>query len=337
MESLALEWQLRSSQLEELDLVSIYFGGGTPALLGAERIGEILGWIDKKFGITPSVEVTLEANPENITLALMKSYRDVGVNRVSIGIQTVDDPLLITLGRTHTGKKALESVELTADAGLSNISVDLMYDLPTQGLNHWEETLNHVLRLPLTHLSLYNLTIEPHTVFFKKREQLKKTVPDEEVSLKMYERAVMRLEEAGLKQYEISAFAKDGYPSRHNSGYWTGRSFLGLGPSAFSYWEEKRFKNISNLNGYTRMLNDNQFPVDFEEKLEPAAHWRELLAINLRLLEGIDLEKFTLLTKETLVVLDNLERKGLIIKDGTNIKLTKQGILFYDSVAVELI
>ncbi len=337
MQGFAKEWRLRSPSIANKQIATIYFGGGTPALLGAERIAEILSWLP---GPAPT-EITLEANPENITLPLMQAYAQAGINRVSIGIQTLDNALLRMLGRQHQAEKALEAVHLTAQAGLSNISIDLMYDLPGQTLDHWHTTLREIESLPITHLSLYNLTFEPHTVFFKKRETLTKLVPDEESSLKMYEAAIDSLSRVELQQYEISAFAKEGYQSKHNTGYWTARPFLGLGPSAFSYWEGRRFRNVAHLNRYCRSLDNDQFPVDFEEQLDEEARKRELLAVQLRLLEGVDLAAFEhqhgSVSEQTTRALEQLEHQGYLEVSGGRLKLTKRGVLFYDSVAVDLI
>ncbi len=342
MEALEKEWALRLPQLHGKNLVSIYFGGGTPSLLGADRIGQILQWIQRDVGYNPrTTEISLEANPENISVELMRAYAHAGINRVSIGIQTLSDSLLKKLERQHDAQKAIAAVINTSEAGFDNITIDLMYDLPNQTLNIWEETLVKVRDLPIKHLSLYNLTIEPHTTFFKHREQLQKVLPDPETSLKMYEMAQALLEERGLKQYEISAFAQEGFQSKHNTGYWTARPFLGLGPSAFSFWNGSRFRNVANLNQYARHVMDGQFPVDFEEQLDFQASQRELLAIRIRLNEGVDLEDFTqahgTLDSETLSSLEGLKSKGYIQQNGKKIRLTKQGILFYDTVAVELI
>lgn len=346
IKGLSVEWERSLPLLQGKTISTIYFGGGTPALFGAEAIGEILSWIRHSvsmadMSLSADAEITLEANPENITRDLMEAYRLVGINRISIGIQTLDDELLKVLQRIHGSKKALDAVFLTAEAGISNISVDLMYDLPGQTEKSWKNTLEGIVRLPISHLSLYNLTIEPHTLFFKNKEILAKKIPNEEESLKMYEMAVEELESHGLARYEISAFAKPGYYSRHNVGYWTGRSFLGLGPSAFSYWEGKRFRNVANLSRYTKSLCAGDSPVDFEEELSPFSHVREMLAIQLRLLSGVDLNFFQKIhgtfddeTKQTLV---KLETEGLLERINNQIQLTKKGILFYDTVAVELI
>ena len=341
MDGLALEWQMRLPSLEGKRIVSIYFGGGTPSLLGAERIGIILSWIRQAFPLKSDTEITLEANPENISLPLMQAYRDVGINRVSIGIQTLDNRLLQTLTRQHDAQKGLQAVHYTAEAGIRNISIDLMYDLPGQDLVAWENTLKQAVELPITHLSLYNLTMEPHTVFFKKQDLLQKIIPDEDTSLKMYEMAIELLDKGKLTQYEISAFSRDNLYSRHNVGYWTARPFLGFGPSAYSYWEGKRFRNVCNLSRYCKALSEQESPVDFEEELDPAAKLRELFVIQIRLREGINLQDFQekngSIAFETLRSLEDLSKQGLICLSSTHASLTKRGILFYDTIASELI
>lgn len=340
--ALKKEWESWSSIVRQSNITSIYFGGGTPALIGPAAISEILGWIHSINPINfEHVEITLEANPENVSYALMREYAQAGVNRISLGVQTLHDPLLQKLGRTHSAQKALDAVHDTHQAGIKNITLDLMYDLPLQNLQMWEDTLNKVVTLPIKHVSLYNLTVEPHTVFFKYQDQILKEVPDEAASLRMYESAVEILQSHGLHQYEISAFSQTGWHSRHNCGYWTGRSFIGMGPSAFSYWEGKRFRNVANLNRYGAKLDEGDSPIDFEEKLDPAAALREHLAIQLRLVEGVDLAKFEArcgkIDSQTHDTLRKLHQDGLVTLSEGAVKLTKRGVLFYDSVAVEII
>lgn len=322
LESLALEWKQNLSKLNDKNIVSIYFGGGTPSLFGPEAIGEILSWIP----FPESCEITLEANPHEITLPLMQQFAKAGINRVSIGVQSLDDVTLKILGREHSAKKAIESIELTSHAGISNISIDLMYEVPGQTIESWRKTLSH--SLPITHLSLYNLTFEPETVFFKKKKELTPLLPQPEQSLEMLQMAVSHLEKIGLERYEISAFAKKGFQSRHNIGYWTGRPFLGFGPSAFSYWEGKRFRNVAHLNKYAEALAEGRSPVDFEEKLLHPANLHELLAVRLRLLEGVDMRDFPVDPG----IFDLLEKEQWLEKSEERAKLTEKGLLFYDSV-----
>lgn len=341
VEGLHSEWLSVSKIFKGKRLRSIYFGGGTPTLLGPKSIQTILSWIHKYFGSLDEVEVTLEANPEEINLDLMQSYAQVGVNRISMGIQSLDDHLLKLLSRQHSAEKAVTAVHKVYEAGISNISVDLMYDLPQQTVESWKNTLKEVTDLPITHLSLYNLTIEPHTVFFKKRENIKKFLPDEDTSLKIYEMALEEFENCGLEQYEISAFHRKKSYSRHNVGYWIGRPFLGFGPSAFSYWQGKRFRNVANLHKYSRGLAIGESVVDFEEKLLDKAKIRELFAINLRLKEGIDLHHFEMrhgeIDKELLSTIDKLCEDGMLSQIESHVSLTNRGRLFYDTVAAEIV
>lgn len=342
MEALRLEWELYLPIIKGKKLVSVYFGGGTPALIGPEKIKEILNWVQKAFPHDiQDAEITLEANPENISTSVMREFLHAGITRVSIGVQTLDEPTLYLLGRTHTSTKALDAVYQTHEAGIRNISIDLMYDLPGQTLHQWSNTLEKATKLPITHLSLYNLTIEPHTVFFKYRDSLQKRVPEPEISTQMYEMAIEVLEASGLQQYEISAFARDSLISRHNTGYWLARPFIGFGPSAFSFWEGERFRNVANLNKYHKSLLDNALPIDFRETLPPDDSLREKFVIQLRLREGIDLKNFSQvpgeLDQETLEKIDDLVKMDWICTENERIMLTKKGLLFYDSVASELI
>ena len=335
------ELALYGPALKNKRIVSLYFGGGTPSLFGPEKIAKVLDTVAAYCPILPCAEITLEANPENIAQDLMQAYADAGINRVSIGIQTLDSGLLNILGRLHDPEIALQAILATYRAGLQNISIDLMYDLPKQTLEQWNATLATIQTLPLQHLSLYNLTIEPHTLFFKKQDALLPLLPDEEASLAMYLTAREKLEEMGLKQYEISAFARPGAESRHNAGYWMGRPFLGFGPSAFSYWQGKRFRNIAHLKRYCQLLEAGQFPIDFEEELDPEAHRRELLVIQLRMCQGVSLDAFTKkhggIDAEAMDTLQRLIQEGFLMQRQERIFLTERGILFYDTVAADLI
>jgi oxygen-independent coproporphyrinogen-3 oxidase len=342
VEALLKEWSLRLPQLVGKRIVSIYFGGGTPTKLDPSAYEKILEKIDQSgIEIAEDCEITLEANPEDITLASMEQYRAAGINRVSLGIQSLDDQELVILGRTHNASKALEAVQTVYDAGIFNISGDLMFELPHQTLHTWKKTLHLISQLPLSHLSLYNLTFEPHTIFFKNQQHLLTQLPSEEIRLQMLQTAVQSLELLGLRRYEISAFAKPGMHSRHNTGYWTGRPFLGFGPSAFSYWEGARFSNVANLNKYLNDLERDRLPVDFEECLPYPRNLQELFAVRLRLLEGIDLTQWTLAYGPMPEALEKplmkLIEKGWVERCDARVRLTPSGQLFYDAAATDLI
>ena len=331
-EGLAIEWERQLPLLREKRIVSIYFGGGTPTLFAPEGIGEILERIRSSgVELAPDCEITLEANPEECRPDLFESLLNLGINRLSLGVQSLDARSLLQLERIHSAEKAKQAVLEAAAAGFENISIDLMYDLPEQTEASWQSTLDQLNELPVRHLSLYNLTIEPHTAFHKR----KITIPQGELSLAFLNRALEKLEKIGLKRYEISAFAVPGFESRHNLGYWTGRPFLGFGPSAFSYWEGERFRNQANLNRYCQNLRNHQSPVDFLERLPYPANENELLAIRLRLKEGVEWNSGW--PDETKKALDKLKSLGLIVQDQEIARLTERGLLFYDTVASEII
>ncbi len=323
------------SRLPDSPVSTLYFGGGTPTLFGIERLEKLLS----TFTLAPDCEVTIEANPEEVTLPFMQSLAGIGINRVSIGIQSLDDALLKQLGRTHSAQKAREAVLATHAAGIQNISIDLMYEVPTQKRSQFQETLHQVAELPITHLSLYNLTIEPQTVYHKRRHEL--VLPTAEEGLAMLSDACELLPALGLERYEISAFARPGYQARHNSGYWMARPFHGLGPSAFSYMDGKRYRNVAHLSRYVQALEEGKAPVDFEEQLPYPDNVHELLAVELRLIRGVDLRDFETrhaplpaTTHETIAA---LEAEGFITREQERVALNPQGLLFYDTVATRLI
>ncbi len=332
LEGLYAEWKRLLPRISNHQIISIYFGGGTPTLFGPKRIGAFLDQVFLEGHLSADCEITLEANPEDITKELMGAYKAVGINRASIGVQSLVDTSLTVLERTHTSDDAQTGVEITAEAGIENISIDLMYELPNQTLESFSRTLALIPQLPISHLSLYNLTIEPHTPFSKRQLVL----PKEEENLQMLQLAVEKLESIGLKRYEVSAFAKPGKQSLHNRGYWTGRPFFGLGPSAFSYYGGKRFRNVANLSRYLRALRSGESPVDFSESLPYPDNIRERMALQLRLLEGVDPDLFSLPLSLT-TTLNTLEQEGFLEKRGRQISLSNKGLLFYDTVAAELI
>lgn len=319
------------SKAFENPLRSIYFGGGTPYLLGPDNIKRILA-------ICPSArEITLEANPEDITFETMKEFQKAGINRVSIGVQSFDETLLTFLGRNHSGEKAKEAVLDTYKAGIHNISIDLMYDIPTQTREVFQQSLNVCETLPITHLSLYNLTIEPYTPFHKKEKALEILRPSSEDSTAMLEDAIVFLENQGLKRYEISAFAKPHYESLHNTGYWKGLAFHGVGPSAFSYIDGARFQNVCNMEKYQQKVLLHENPMDFYEKLSKEDSQRELLMTGIRMLAGVKKADFPTALQERAQAISILISENYLEDQGDTLKLTPKGLLFYNDVAQELI
>ena len=320
---------------EKRTIKSIYFGGGTPTLIGHAGIKTILNAI-KPFD--ENIEITIETNPEDVSVDKIKSFKNVGINRVSVGVQSFDDSLLKILDRNHNAKKAIDAIFDIRQAGIENISIDLMYDIPKQSSQSFKNSLDVVKTLPIEHISLYNLTFEENTLFFREKEKYKKSLPEEELSLDFLELAVKSFEKMGFSRYEISAFSKKNRRSTHNIGYWTAREFLGFGPSAFSYFEGKRFKNISNLQKYVSSLKENKKSVDFSEELSYPKNVNELLVINLRLIEGIDIVEFEKkVAKIPSKTLAELKKSPFVEFKNNKIFLNKKGLLFYDSLASEII
>lgn len=342
IQALILELQMRMEALRGKRIVSLYFGGGTPTKITAEEYAPLFAALYNSFlEIDPDCEITLEANPEDVSLERMKSYRALGFNRLSVGLQSLQPSELITLGRNHSAERAVDALHAAEGAGFKQISVDLMFELPGQTLSSWKQTLGRLSLLPITHLSLYNLTIEPRTLFFKHRSTLEPQRPSDEERLQMLQYAIDYLPTIGLERYEISAFARNNAYSRHNTGYWIGRPFFGIGPSAFSFFEGERFSNCAHLGRYLETVNKGNLPVDFKERLPYPQNLQELLAVELRLCEGIDLARFTQrngpLPENFNSTCETLVERGWVEKIGSQIRLTPQGQLFYDSVAVALI
>lgn len=341
LEALVKEWEQILPTLQGRTCVSIYFGGGTPALFGPERINLLLTLFARTATIAPDAEITLEVNPENASEALFLAYTKAGINRVSIGVQTFDDALLRLLTRHHGGQDAIAAVENAAKSGLKQISIDLMYDIPEQTRLAWQKTLSIACSLPITHLSLYNLTIEPRTAFDRKRDRLEKTRPLPYVSRGMYEEAIEKLQSHGWTHYEISAFGLKSNVSKHNLGYWTGRPFMGLGPSAYSYWEGKRFRNCADLKSYCLKVMQGESAIDFSEELSLEAAHSEHLILRLRTAVGVHIKDFQKhygpFSVDTLSWFGRFEERGWLKEKEGHIILTREGQLFYDSIAVELV
>jgi oxygen-independent coproporphyrinogen-3 oxidase len=316
-------------------LETIYFGGGTPSLLPPDAVQSIIERIFTLFSPSPGIEITLEANPEQTTLAQMQSFYAAGINRISFGVQSFDDAMLQKLSRAHSAKQAEDAVLAAYSAGINNISIDLMYDLPSQTVADWQNSITKAASLPISHISLYNLTIEPFTAFHKKKIELEKAMPGELLSASLYSHAIEELCAKGFHHYEISAFARP-HASNHNSGYWLGRPFLGLGPSAYSFWKGKRWRNIAQINRYMELVDKETLPIDYEEELPYENQQKERLVIALRMLDGIDEGAFVR-SLETEKSIENLIALGYLERTSSRLKLTRRGIFCYDAIAVELI
>lgn len=334
-DALLAEWQQRKRLTKDRQLRSIYFGGGTPSLFPLSYFKELLETLQPDN----SVEITVEVNPEHATFALFSSLRSLGVNRISLGVQSLRESALALLGRNHTAATVKRGVKAALDAGFDNISLDLMYELPDQTPQQWQEALTEIFRWPIQHLSFYNLTIEPKTPFFRDRKELLKRSPSSSESALMFDMMETESEGQNWERYEISAMARPGFESQHNTGYWRGRSYLGLGPSAHSFWDGKRWENSQNWKVYIAAALGNPDRAIKEDILGKKERQRELFLIHLRLTQGIDLVAFQLRwgLPHSYCRLMSFVKRGLMQIEGNLISLTSTGRRYYNTIAVELI
>ncbi len=290
--SLLKEIELKANFfLPKTPIETIYFGGGTPSILTINALNNIFTALHKNFTIQSNAEITLELNPDDISLDYMISLFQIGVNRVSIGIQSFDNEFLQLMNRRHTVEQAFAAVENSVKSGIENISIDLIYGLPNLNEKQWKSTLEMALTLPVQHLSAYHLTYETGTVFYNwlKNGILKEM--DEDLSWRQFEMLHEMAENKGFEHYEISNFAQPQKYSKHNSSYWQGIPYLGLGPSAHSYNNNTRSWNVSDLEKYIIANNNNS--VFWEEEILTAEnHLTEFIMTSLRTNNGLNIESF---------------------------------------------
>ncbi|MCF2641091.1 oxygen-independent coproporphyrinogen III oxidase [Roseburia hominis] len=315
---------------------TIFIGGGTPSILRAGFILDIMEAVHRAFHVKKDAEVTLECNPKTISFEKLLFYQKAGINRISIGLQSTENAELKELGRIHTYEDFLESYDLIRKSGFSNVNIDLMSALPYQTLKSYEKTLQRVLQLRPEHISAYSLIIEEGTPFYEKyesdeilREQGKipEALPSEETERTMYEMTKELLKQHGYFRYEISNYAKKGYECEHNIGYWTRENYLGLGLGSASLVEEKRFSNTRELKKYL----SGDFTIENQEILNKNARIEEFMFLGLRLTKGVSqaqfLNQFGLSIENVYgKVLTKLQREGLLAKKDGRIFLTEQGL-----------
>jgi len=324
---------------------SIYFGGGTPSLFSVDSIARIIDKIMSEFSSTSHVEITLEINPKTSDMEKLQALYTIGINRLSLGIQSFQDIFLQNLGRIHTSADAVNLFKDARSSGFSNIGLDLIFGIPDQTLDDWERDLSCALYLKPEHISVYNLTIEEDTPFYDLQEEGKVTLPDEDLQVKMYRLTQEKVAAAGYEQYEISNFALPGFRCRHNEGYWTLKEYFGFGAGAHSYLTETshkgdwgiRWKNIPNPYEYISLLSNNGTAAIEREDLTREMAIREAIFLGLRRLEGISLDDFEKrfgisLEKTFANVVPYLLKENLISIDEGHLKLTVQGILLSNEV-----
>jgi oxygen-independent coproporphyrinogen-3 oxidase len=338
--AIADELSIQKNYLEGDPINTIYFGGGTPSILTIDEIKSILDSARQNFDVLMHTEITLEANPDDLTTEKLLMLKEVGVNRLSIGIQSFDDSVLKFLNRAHTGYSAMQCVNEARIAGFNNISLDLIYAIPGQDDDAWRKNIKQVVALNPEHISSYSLTIEEKTTFGRWSAQGKLKAADDEIAASQLEILMQELEDMGYEHYEISNFSRPTFQSRHNSNYWRQEKYLGVGPSAHSYNGDSRQFNISNNNLYLQSLKDGVIPFEMEI-LSPEDKTNEYLLTTLRTSWGSDLQKlkneFGYDVQEIHKnYLDTLHAKKLVEIDHGALKLTKAGKLLADKIASDL-
>jgi len=317
---------------------TIYLGGGTPSLLATAELDQLFDTIYRHFSISENCEITIEVNPGTIDEEKLNYYKSIGINRLSIGIQSFSNDELKLLGRIHNSKQAIETYKKARRAGIDNISIDLIYALPDQSLSTWLSTLNKGLDLAPDHISAYNLTYEEGTPFYRQLTKGRLSKQTEEREEQFYNHTIERMQESGFFHYEISSYARsESRFSRHNYKYWTHTNYLSFGPSAHSYWNGQRWRNIRSISKYIHGINSGMDIIDFRESIEEDTMIFEKIMLGLRTADGIDLDKFS--KSFTLSFMDlhknlntNLIENGFAVVENGYFKLTHKGMLVCDEI-----
>lgn len=311
---------------------SLFLGGGTPAILSEQQLGKLFECLRKHFTFSPGSEITMEANPDGLTRDKLKTVRELGINRISLGVQSLDDTDLKYLGRSHSSRQALDAVDTIRSCGFENISADLIYGLETQTLRGWKRTVDRILEFKPEHLSCYQLTLEKGTPLWKMKEAGKIHPIGEKLQSAFFIWTSRYLERNGYIHYEVSNFARGRkFMCRHNRKYWSHVPYLGLGPSAHSFHSGSRWWNVRSIGKYCKLLEEGKPPVEGSEVLTPEQLELETLDLGLRTSDGVDMHALGsgLKVEEAL---GKLQKMGLVkVKDG-RIQPTRKGLLVADSL-----
>ena len=311
---------------------TIFFGGGTPSALSVSQLRFLLSGLRHRLDLTQLKEWTLEMNPATVSLEKAEMLRLAGVNRISMGVQSWDPLLLEKLGRVHTAAQAERSFRILRAAGYDNLNLDLIFGIPGQTLDQWMDSLRRTIDLGPEHISAYCLTYEEDTEYFRKL-QAGQFTPDVETDAKFFEKTMGLLTEAGYEQYEISNYAKPGYACEHNLAYWHSKDYLGLGPSAFSTIQNRRWQNVANTTRYIEAIQTGADPTQFSESVPASTRKAESLAFGLRTSRGVPKNELESVSDELPALLD----AGYVSDDGHRIRLTQAGKLVADSIAALLV
>lgn len=338
IDAVCKELRLRKDFFSTL-IETIYFGGGTPSLLTLDELERIFSSIRQNFQIVPNAEISFECNPDDLTASYCENLLKLGVNRLSIGIQSFFDDDLQLLNRRHSATTAQSAVRTAQAAGFQNITVDLIYGLPNMTLERWKKNLDEVGKLNVQHLSAYSLMVEEHTALHKFVRTRKFILPSEESVLEQFNYLIDWAKANDFEQYEISNFAKNGMYSKHNTSYWTGKPYLGVGPSAHSFDGGKRFWNIAHNAKYIESLSNGVIPCE-TEILTTKDKYNELIMTGLRTKQGVNESVITQnfpqeYIQNFIFCKNKFLKQNLLQENGTFVSLTRKGIMVSDMIMSE--
>lgn len=318
-------------------LHTVYFGGGTPSLLAPEQVHRILDTAAATFGIASGAEVTLEANPTTADAEKFAAFRAAGFTRLSLGVQSLNDTDLHILGRWHSAREAQEAYTAARRAGFANINLDVIFSVPGVPRQHWHDTVHHLISLAPEHISTYSLTIEEGTRFARRQHQGRLQPVSEEDDAWAYAWVIETLAAAGYEHYEVSNFARPGYRSRHNWGYWHGAAYLGVGLSAHSFIDGQRRWNRRSLRAYLQAMEGAASPCEGEERLNAVAARLEHVWLQLRTCDGVQLGAEERAQLKTSAKFQGMLASGWLTLEGAHLRLTPAGFLLADAIGVEIV
>ncbi len=334
------EIELRKDYLSGEQIKTIYFGGGTPSQLTYDDFNAIFETIANNFNVAGDAEITMEANPDDLSPKYVETLRKLPFNRLSIGIQSFNDEELQFLKRRHSAQKAKEAVILCKDSGYDNISIDLMYGLPNQTMEIWRQNLVEAIALDIQHISSYHLIYEQGTRLFRLFKQGDVMPVDEDTSVEMFSEMIDKLSAAGFSQYEISNFARNELYSKHNSSYWLGAKYLGLGPAAHSYDGKNRAWNIASISKYTEAITKSVPSIEVEY-LDENTRYNDFILTGMRTMWGVNLNELEKQfgQKMKAYALSNVQKyidEGYARNNGNILKLTREGIFISDGIMSDM-
>lgn len=319
---------------------TIYFGGGTPSLLPGDLIKKILLVLKQNYAVAENAEITLETNPDDINPDALFQWKQAGINRLSIGIQSFSDADLQWMNRAHSAGQAESSIEMAQEAGFQNMTIDLIYGTPGLSDTQWQLNLQKAIAYQIPHISCYALTVEPNTALANRIQKNKTADVDPDIQARHFSLLTQNMQDAGYEHYEISNFARPGFRSRHNSSYWKGEAYLGLGPSAHSFNGTRRQWNIANNSLYLQSLEKDLIPFESED-LTSIQKFNEFIMIRLRTLEGISLTELTDnfdggKTESLIKAARKYLSSGHLIMTDSRIRLSESGKFLADGIAADL-